>query len=276
MSASVKGTTRVSSNDRKLMKDLWVASKDNPLEKNRQKRKLTQNEKQTRDDMPEERGKAGFKSLLKKQKTFDGHFESRKGDDMVAVQTIQQQGWSDFCLRQTAHCSAVREIQLFRKLLKTRQKRAGAEVQYKHTVDWIAPNLFYHNEDADDTKMFHFLGDFKNKRFANYRQRCDAYTQKAQKFVTDVTLGKMGRIVNKEDHFTKTVELEFSTDYEATKHQRVFLKCDQCGKDVCAKIAIHQENRLFLHPECRKTATDQSQSSQKRFKFEIFAQMARN
>ncbi len=277
MSASVKGTTRVSSNDRKLMKDLWVASKDNPVEKNRQKRKLTQNEKQTRENMPEERGKSAFRSLLKKQKIFDPHFDSRKGDDSVAVQTIQQPGWSDFCFRQSTHCSAVKEAQLFQKLLTTRKKRSGNENSnnYKRLIDWVQPmtNTFYHNDSLDASQMFHFLGDFKNKRFSNYRQRCDNHVQKLSKQLTDSTLSRVSFSSVKpdnEDAVLKAVELQFNNNYEATKHQRILLKCDQCGEAVPASDAKHRDNCLFFHSQCKETKS----STTPKFHFQIFAQLA--
>lgn len=277
MSSSVKGTTRVSSNDRKLMKDLWVASKDNPLEKNRQKRKLTQNEKATRDDMPNERGKSAFKSLLKRQKLFDSHFETRKGDDVVAAQTIQQTGWPDFCLRQMAHCSAVQESQLFLKILNTRKKRSSNDPKFKKAIEWIEPtaDAFYSGEEADSMKTFHFLGDFKNKRFANYRQKCEAQTQKASRYVTDATLKRLhtAKTVHENDPRLKNVELEFTTDYESSKHPRISLKCDLCNQVVMADVAVHCQNKLFFHCDCCKS--EKPNAERKKYAFDIFSQLCR-
>ena len=271
MSASIKGTTRVSSNDRKLMKDLWVASKDNPSEKNRQKRKLTQNEKQTRENMPEERGKSAFRSLLKKQKTFDGHFETRKSDDPIAIQTIQQPTWSDFCARQSFERAAVEQAEQFCKFLKTLKKRQNMDTTFKKMLEWVQPvaNAFYACQESSES--FHFLGEFKNKRFSNYRQRCDLNAIKSAKQLTDDTLRKLSFVKEPKDEAKKTVELEFTTDYESIRHPRIILKCDHCGENVPANIAKNRENRLFFHPDCFQSTPRATGKEIKKFAFQIFS-----
>lgn len=204
MSNAIKGTTRVSNNDKKLMKDLWVAGKDNPVEKNRQKRKLTQTEKATRQSMPEERAELAFKNLRKKQKITCAHIEVQPCDDLLAIECVQNNGWSDFCDRQTVLCKDVDQMKQFEAILKSRKKKKGKEPSNElynvisrllptETVFGLQKGKQSSNFDIPDS--FRFLGDVKNKRFQNFRAKANANRTKITQIVTDVALSKQ------RDHF---------------------------------------------------------------------------
>jgi hypothetical protein len=189
MSNAVKGTTRVSNNDRKLMKDLWVAGKDNPVEKNRLKRKLTQIEKATRQAMPEERAEAAFKNVRKRQKALVPRIEAQENDDVVAVKCIQNSTWSDFCWRQRAVADDTETLRDFQAFLKTRKKKvtnggttvATTATEHGAQMRWLARKEM----------PFTFLGDVKNKRFNNYRRKMETYRQRMGKLCTESTLKQL-------------------------------------------------------------------------------------
>jgi len=213
--SNVKGTTRVSNNDRKLMKDLWVAGKDNPVEKNRLKRKLTQTEKATRQSMPEERAELAFKNLRKRQKTTLPHIEPQDSDDALALQCVQSATWADFCHRQRAMSDDAETLVEFQALLRNRKKKskesiktttptaaaaAAATLAAQHQVimRWLTgkPN------ESTTTTSFHFIGNVKNKRFNNFRIKSEAHRNKTSKICTDVTLKQLP------EHFFSIIDFQ--------------------------------------------------------------------
>lgn len=201
MNNSIKGTTRVSNNDKKLMRDLWVASKDNPAEKNRTKRQLTQTEKATRQAMPEERAELAFKNLRKKQKTVSSRVDMHENDDPIAVECIQSSNWSDFCQRQAVVCADNKLTKQFETHCKLqRKKQKQADESFRLISHWLSLStrsklISEPNANSNSLSNFRFLGDVKNKRFQNFRLKTDTNRVKNSKIVTDITLARLN------DHF---------------------------------------------------------------------------
>lgn len=299
---AVKGTTRVSNNDRKLMKDLWVAGKDNPLEKNRLKRKLTHTEKEARQAMPEERAEQAFKSLRKKQKTFVAKKEALPIDDAIAVQCIQGVGWTDFCRRYDACAQTMGATKQFESALrafkKSKHKRqqsgssndannsdannsdannsdannssANSNVHLKTlnialrwmqkiTATPIAPTTQSGGGNPANSRTLRFLGDFKNKRFHNFRVKCEQHEQKVARTLTDRQLKSQANRLFAQQWRQKTkqekcervcVQLEFANDYESLRHPSIAIRCDCCGDLIPSLEAVTADFKLFFHKNC--------------------------
>lgn len=90
----VKGTTRVSFGDRKLMTRLWKADKTSRFEKRRETRALNKKEKEAFEQCPTHRGKKGFQSFLKDLRGAPKQFELPEDEeDPAALDAMSRMGW---------------------------------------------------------------------------------------------------------------------------------------------------------------------------------------
>jgi len=206
--SAVKGTSRVSNNDHKLIRSLWVAKKDNPLEKGRLKRKLTGTEKEARQAMPRECAEAAFKDARKRCKVSvcERPIE-RDGDNRTMLECFTEQTWPDFCARQSVVLRDAAEMTQFVALLRTgngggsRSNRVGkddanhvAEDDHESHSRASAPQKCAHKiaQTIQKTQKrlseIFFLGDARHMRFQNYRKRFEKHLWDQQQTLTDIDL----------------------------------------------------------------------------------------
>jgi len=271
---AVKGTTRVSNNDRRLMKDLWVAGKDNPTEKNRLKRKLTRTEKEARQSMPEERAEQAFKNLRKKQKTFVRKREAQQSDDLIALECIQQADWNDYCLRHYAFETSARStFELQKKLSKLcRSKRKGSvsPVAIRLAEKWLAKATQSSLADTCDSSgtcekngvdsnCVKLLYKFKNKRFQNFAAKCKEHDRSALINLTDTVLRSMPthrfRLDSahcRQQNATNPIEAAHTNLYEIARHSNLSIRCDSCRKCLASCEAKTDDHVFFFHEKCAR------------------------
>lgn len=94
---SVKGTTRVSYGDRRLMRSLFIHVKASRQERARDNRKLTKNDKDAANEMPMRRARRSFTAFWKKVRTAPKRFEPAANDtDALATRVMTSSAWIDF------------------------------------------------------------------------------------------------------------------------------------------------------------------------------------
>lgn len=94
---SVKGTTRVSYGDRRLMRSLFIHVKASRQERARDNRKLTKNDKDAANEMPMRRARRSFTAYWKKVRTAPKRFEAAANDtDALATRVMTSSTWIDF------------------------------------------------------------------------------------------------------------------------------------------------------------------------------------
>jgi len=84
---AVKGTTRVSFGDRKLIKQLWVADKNSRASKTRRTRELSRDDRAKLAATPHRRATDAFQKFAKKAHAAADNvlFECQEADDRIEV-----------------------------------------------------------------------------------------------------------------------------------------------------------------------------------------------
>lgn len=261
----VKGTSRMSSNDKHWLRDLWVANKDNPLEKKRTRRSLTQTEKAARQCMPTERAEQAIKSLKKKQKReVTTRFEAQPTDDAIAVNCIQKDDWLDFCERQEAlvkdYCVAKKYESAVRA--KNKSKKKSQSVSYAAAmVDPIcAAFTSKQTGNPANNKSICFIHTMQHKRFQNYRQKRAELLASQKSTLIDADLiancykksetNSAEQFVSADFGSEKRIKLEHMHGHETVQHALIDIDCDGCGKKLSSAEAVTADMRLFYHTKC--------------------------
>lgn len=132
----VKGTTRVSFGDRKLMTRLWIADKTSRYEKRRTTRQLNKKEKESLEQCPLHRAQKGFQSFLKDVRAPAKEFEvPEDDDDRVALETMSHMVWFELVSRHAALQDDAHALDLFlRDFVRDSKKGGGGGQQNKSTT----------------------------------------------------------------------------------------------------------------------------------------------
>lgn len=97
--STVKGTTRVSYNDRQLVRKLFSANKNSRQARQKQSRELSKEDKARLSQAPHRRSQDAFANWLKKSLQGDFLFDFRDTDDKIAVKAMCLTQWSDLIER---------------------------------------------------------------------------------------------------------------------------------------------------------------------------------
>lgn len=98
---TVKGTTRVSFNDRQLVRKLYCANRNSRQSRQKQSRELSKDDKERLAQAPHRRSLEAFNGWIKKCKQGDFLFEFRDSDDKVAVKAMCMPQWNDIVVRRS-------------------------------------------------------------------------------------------------------------------------------------------------------------------------------
>ena len=122
----VKGTTRVSFGDRKLMTRLWIADKTSRYEKRRTTRQLNKKEKESLEQSPMHRALKGFQSFLKDARAPAKEFDVPDDEeDVVALETMSHVVWYELSHRHAALQDDAHILDLFLRDVVVRGSKKG-------------------------------------------------------------------------------------------------------------------------------------------------------
>lgn len=122
----VKGTTRVSFGDRKLMTRLWIADKTSRYEKRRTTRQLNKKEKESLEQSPMHRALKGFQSFLKDARAPAKEFDVPEDEeDIVALETMSHMVWYELTHRYAALQDDAHILDLFLRDVVVRGSKKG-------------------------------------------------------------------------------------------------------------------------------------------------------
>ena len=248
---NVKGTSRFSSHDKQLMRELWVADKDNALENKRKKRSLTQVEKAARQCMPLERAEAAVKNLRKKQKKFISKFEGQPSDDPIAVAAIGGRNWSEFCEKQNAMAFDVAVGKLHTRVDRKSQK-VDEFIGRVHSLMSDQTLAATTQNGGDTDKSIRFLNTLKHKRMQNFHQKREEFERRGSTLLgaPEMLLSPAKRNRYQPSSSAKRVALKHLAAHEAVCDAQIDFVCDGCGEAVRSSDAVVLQRRLFYHRHC--------------------------
>lgn len=145
----VKGTTRVSFGDRKLMTRLWIADKTSRYEKRRATRAMNIKEKEFFSQCPSVRAETGYKAFKKDMKALPKKFqlpEEEEDEDIAAIDTASRYAWYRLVLR---HNSLQDDNQVLEEYLRDNMRGAAGKTKLAEP-DQFTRRLFAEFGNAEE------------------------------------------------------------------------------------------------------------------------------
>lgn len=159
----VKGTTRVSYNDRKLVRRLYSADKNSRQVKQRRKRELTKDDREQLAQTPHARAEKALREWLKKARGNEQLLEIRESDDRLAMKAMSDIEWNEL-VRRRARMQSLHAALSHAKIAPKGAKKCAKEAEklLQDAANAVA------KQSNDDVPL---LADRKHERCFNYRRK---------------------------------------------------------------------------------------------------------
>jgi hypothetical protein len=263
----VKGTTRVSYNDRKLVRMLYSADKNSRQVKQRRKRELTQEDRDKLSQTPFVRAEKAFREWCKKARSNEQLLEVRDSDDRLAMRAMSSDQWDSLvdraarmqslhgALEAAAGNSAARKRKRAARLLQSVAQIVECDASddvplltgRKH-IRCLTFRRRRNKKSALLQSVPALRRPLRNAAIVSAKHTTDLCTKERKKLssaTSDADINDVQRTV---------CEPVPTADYDDHGRSGVFYICHACQEPVCANSVFVQEcgaqEALFFHSEC--------------------------
>lgn len=247
----VKGTTRVSFQDRELVRKLHSADKNSRQGKQQRTRELSRADKALLAEAPHQRAQKAFKEWLKKVRTNPQILDIREEkDEPLAVVALCDIEWDELTRRQ----ERMQNLQSALEIASSRpdMTKEGTKL-FKACID----NL----EEQRAPERVPLLSGKRQMRTTSFRQR---RSRRAALFACRPAVGSLSKVQTRNTNQSKScVDSETekailcdpmpAADGDVDSYSIAYT-CAACGEPVVANVAIVEKSGLndayFYHPNC--------------------------